>query len=253
MEIEYEKISCENLEDIDLCFKPGINCVIGSGASLMLSVLTCSINYEGVVKIGGKICKNIKDFAKSVSYVPESPEELLFNKTVLKEFRVNKSITRLEIDSILKLIGFDSNILDMDPFDLSSGEKRKLSIGLALTSLKKIIVLNNPSMGIDASGEKNLIKLIRELKRNGMNIIIFSNDVEFVHKVADSVYVITDKVLALGSKYDVFKQCDLLRANKIPIPEIMEFSDYVLKNKNIRLGYRDDTSDLMKDVYRSVG
>jgi len=96
-----------------------------------------------------------------------------------------------------------------------------------------------------------MVKKIKKIKKEfNKPIIITSNDTESIHKVSDYIYVIDKEIIIEGNKYDVFKEKKLLNKHGIVIPKIMEFSSEVLDKKKIKMGYRDDINDLIKDIYR---
>lgn len=251
MEIKLVNTSYKNtLENINIGFKKGINSIIGKNKTLILDILSGLIKDKGQIKIDSKVIS--KDLNKYVSYVLEFPEEQFFNNTVLEELKCGKKITDEEIENVLTIVGLNKELLELNPFNLSSGEKRKLGIASILLDDKDIILFNEPTIGLDNIGIESIIKLFRDLKSKGKIVIIASSNIEFVHKVSDYIYLIEENVVLEGTKYEVLKSTDNLISRGIELPQIITFSNLVLKEKNIKIGYRDDIKDLIKDIYRYV-
>ena len=165
-------------------------------------------------------------------------------------YRTNEKDKR--VSDALKMVGLDDSYLERDPFKLSNGEQRKVAIASILVFNPKIIVFDEPTIGLDYDSKKNLIKLIRMLKtRYSKTIIIISHDIDFIHSISDYV-ILLDKgnLILTGNKYDILANPSALEYYNLPMPKVVEFSYKVLKNKGIKMGYRDDINDLLKDIYR---
>ena len=156
------------------------------------------------------------------------------------------------IINVLLMVGIDSNLIDDKISSLSLSDKRLLSLACALIYNPNLILMDNFTEELDDFNKNKVVKLIKMLKvRFNKTFIIASNDIEFVHKVADEVFVINDgKVILKGTKYDVFKKEEQLKKIGLSVPKIVKFENLTLKKKNIRLGFRDEINDLIKDIYR---
>lgn len=257
------------LSNIDLKIKKnminGITGPSGSGKTTLIEMINALISpTNGNIKVGNKIIskknkiKDINNFRYKIGLVFQNPEEQFFCNTVKKEIEYgikyfNKDIENVEkhiIDSLI-MVGLDDSYLERDSFSLSGGEKRKVAIASILAFNPKVIILDEPTIGLDDKSKNNLIKIIRFLKtRYHKTIIIVSHDTDLLHKVSDYVYVLNNGELVLeGNKYDVFTNKNLKKYG-IKTPKIIEFEQLARDKKNIRLLYRDDIKDLMKDVYR---
>ena len=268
MEIRYDNVSYVYnpktalkkvaLKDINLTIQDGkINALIGtsgSGKTTLVELLNSIL-----VPTKGKVIVDKDTWRRKVGIVFQFPEEQFFNLTVKKElefgllsfnYRTNEIDKR--VSDALKMVGLDDSYLDRDPFKLSNGEQRKVAIASILIVNPKIIVFDEPTIGLDYESKKNFIKLIRMLKnRYNKTIIIISHDIDFIHNISDYV-ILLDKgnLILTGNKYDILGNPDVLKEYNLPIPKVVEFSYKVLKNKGIKMGYRDDVNDLLKDIYR---
>lgn len=243
----------------------GITGKSGSGKTA-LAHLMCGINIpsSGKIMVGDIIInkKNIFDERKlknKIGYIAQNSESQLFNKTVREELTyslkfLGKSVLESKIIEVLNLVGLDETYIDANPLLLSNGEMRKLSIAATLILDTDIIIFDEPTKGLDSKSSKAIRRLIKNLKNNfGKTVIVISRDVEFIHAICDEVIIMNaGKVLVWGNKYDVFKSVDLLKSYNLPIPKTIEFSTVVLDKKNIKIGYRDEINDLLKDIYRYV-
>lgn len=205
--------------------------------------------------------KNINKLRKKIGYIFQFPEEQFFNLTVkkeiefgLKNFRYRTDELDKHISAALKMVGLDDTYLDRDPFKLSNGEKRKVAIASILAYNPKVIIFDEPTIGLDYDSKTNLIKIIRMLKtRYNKTIIIISHDVDFIHLISDHVILLDNgSIIASGDKYQILTDQSLLDIYHLPMPKVIEFSNKVFRSKGIKMGYRDDINDLLKDIYRYV-
>lgn len=250
LSFEYKKINyCPKkiFENLNLKTKENICCFIGPngcGKTTLMDVISGNLkDYSGTIKIN----------EKSIGYVKDTPEfitnticEELQNSMV--EHKYNGSIKR--INDVLLMVNLQKD-MNAKISSLTYCEKKLLSLACELIYNPNLLIIDSLTEGLDDSSKKNIIKILLILKkRYNKKIIIASNDIEFVHKIADRVFVIYDgKIVLEGSKYDVFKS-DLYKY-KLDIPNIIKFEQLVLEKKNIRLGYRDEINDLIKDIYRN--
>ena len=259
VDFTYEKINYEKkevLKNISMKFEAGkITSIIGKSGSGKTTLLELIDNI--IVPTKGEII--IEDVNK-IGFLFQFPEEQFFNQTVKKELEVilklsdyKKDINK-RIHDVLEMVNLSEDYLNKNPFNLSSGEKRKLALASVLILNPKIILLDEPTIGLDDKDKNEMIKLIRMLKnRYNKTIIIASHDMNFIHKITDYIYVLDNKKIIMeGDKYTIFKQEEKLNKIKIKVPNLISFSNKVLKTKKIKIGYRDDINDLIKDIYRYV-
>lgn len=266
----YKNTKNEVLKNITCSIKSGeITCIIGKNGSGKTTLLELISNLrtptEGTITYDNftisKTSEIInKDFWFEVSYNTNNLENFLDttikdNFTLrLKQYNYNNLKIKERILNSLKMLGLDESYLDRNILELSSGEKIRVEISYSLLLNPKIIILDNPTITLDEEGIKTLIKILKTLKRRyNKTIIIGTNDIEFVHKIADEIFVLNKGQIVLkGDKYEIFKQEDKLKKYGIIPPKTILFSNKVLKEKNIKIGYRDEINDLIKDIYRYV-
>ena len=258
------------LKDINLVIQEGkVNALIGTSGSgkttLIQLINSLLVPTKGKVTVDEDVIgnkghvKNINALRRKVGIVFQFPEEQFFNLTVKKEiefgllsfnYRTNEIDKR--VSDSLRMVGLDDSYLERDPFKLSNGEQRKVAIASILVFNPKVIVFDEPTIGLDYDSKKNLVKLIRMLKnRYNKTIIIISHDIDFIHAISDYVILLDNgKLITSGNKYDILANPEALEYFNIPMPKIVEFSYKALKDKGIKMGYRDDVNDLLKDIYR---
>jgi len=259
------------LSNVNIEFKKDmINGIVGksgSGKTTLIELINALIiPTKGTIKVGNRIInpkgkiKNVNDMRYKIGLVFQFPEEQFFCKTVKKEiefgmkyFKKNTKDNDKHISDALKMVGLDETYLDRNPFGLSSGEMRKVAIASILAFNPSVIILDEPTIGLDNASKENLIKIIRMLKtRYHKTIIIVSHDTDLLLKITDYILVLDKgKVVLEGNKYEVFSNYKLEEYG-VKRPKIIAFEKLVFDKKGIKLGYRDELNDLMKDVYRHV-
>lgn len=247
----FDKFSC--------CLSSGIiNAVIGAtgtGKSTMLDLIDGLIECDnGYIKIGSYKNNSIR---RSIGYLFQFPEDQIFNSNVYTEIEFGLKCFKCDdIDSkireSIKLVGLDESYLSLNPYKLSNGERRKVAFASILAYDPDILILDEPTVGLDNKSKSDLIKLLRVLKKDyGKTIIIVSHDMNFLLKFVDYVYLLRNGSIFLeGDKYSVLSNEDAMTECGLCVPNILCFSNLVLKKKNIKIGYRDEINDLIKDVYR---
>ena len=152
----------------------------------------------------------------------------------------------------LNLLGLSEEFLKNDIKVLSDGNKSLLNILITLIVPNDILLYDEPTIYLDYKNKKRFIRLMKNLANNyNKTIIVASRDTELIHKLCNQVIVLDKgKVIKTGTKYEVFTDTKTLTEYEIPMPNVIKFSNIVLKEKNIKMGYRDEINDLLKDIYR---
>jgi energy-coupling factor transport system ATP-binding protein len=228
----------------------------GSGKSTMLDLMDGLISCDhGYVKIGSY---NVSDkVRKNIGYLFQFPEEQIFNSSVYMEIEFglkcfNCSDIDEKIRKSIKFVGLDESYLSLNPYKLSHGDMRKVALASVLAYDPDILILDEPTVGLDNKSKNDLIKLLKSLKNEyGKTIIIVSHDINFLLKFVDYVYLMKDGCIYLeGNKFDVFSNEDAMNTCGLIVPNLLHFSNLVFEKKGIKIGYRDEINDLIKDVYR---
>ncbi len=215
----------------------------------------------GKITISNIPLDNIEELQFNVGYVYQLAENQFFCESVKDEigFELNRFSYRKKeydkhISDALKMVGLSDEYLNRDPFSLSSGEKQKVALASILSINPEIIILDEPTNGLDYQDKLNLVRLLKKIKRRyKKTIIIISCDVEFVHLLADYVFVIDKGRLILkGDKYAAFSNMTILKKCGLVAPQIVTFKAQTLQRKKIKLVDRDDINDLIKDILRNI-
>lgn len=267
VDYEYKKINYkgkEVLKGVNITFQEGqINALVGSGKTTLLHLIVGMLKpTSGNLFVDQKriTSNNHSDILFDIGILYQNPEEYFSEEIVskelenqLKRYQYHLKEKNERILSSLIMVGLDESFLNRKISDLSSSEKRRVSLASALILNPKFLILDDPTTNMDREFKKMLIKLLRMLKkRYKKTIVIASNDTDFLLQISDYVYVLADQKIVLeGNKIDVFKMESFLHKYHISIPKIIHFENLVLKKKNIKIGYRDDINDLIKDIYRN--
>ena len=156
-----------------------------------------------------------------------------------------------KLNELLDLFGLDNEILYRSYREISKSEYNKICIIICLLDNKPILLLENPTDGLDIKSKKSLIKILKREKRNNKIIFVTSTDSEFLFSVSNVIiYRDKNKYVINDNKYNFFGNKRLLKDLDIEQPNIMNFYDEVKKNKKVRLLNRDNINDLIKEIYR---
>ena len=237
----------------------------GSGKSTLIQTLNgLLIPTEGEVNVGEfKITpkknknKNIKKLRKSLAIVFQFPEYQLFEETVekdvafgLRNYGVKQEEAIKEAHEALKIVGIDESFYKRSPFELSGGEKRRVAIAGIIALKPDILVLDEPTAGLDPEGSQIILNLIKKFNESGKTIILVTHDMNLVLNHSDNVVVINDGHIAFsGTPSDLFAQ-DVSKYS-IEVPELYKFC-LLLKSKGVDLDITKvrTIEDLMSQLRR---
>lgn len=258
----------EALKDINLYFDSGkihgIIGPIGSGKSTMLELMNgITKPTKGEVIVGNyelnKKNFNFNKFRNDVGLVYQFPEKQFFCSTVAEEVSFSKKVLdpksknlKNKVIKVLKMVGLDETYLKRSPNSLNGGEKRRVAIASVLISNPKLIIMDEPTIGLDNKGKKRLVKLLKSLRDNyKKTIIIVTHDVDMLYEIVDNVIVLNDgRVIKEGNKINVFADVDYLDKYNTPVPNIIRFEKMIYDKTGIDLGYCADMNSLVRKIVR---
>lgn len=195
----YEKGGNDILSGTNLSIKKGEHfCILGgngSGKTTTLKILAGLLKpYRGKVIIDNNKMtkKTTADFNRlGVAMLPQNPESVFLKSRVIDDYTelckikgIEKSDYEDKINSVAEKLGI-KDLLENHPYDLSGGEIQKCALGKVLISEPKILLLDEPTKGVDAYSKIALSKILQEIKSGGVTIITVTHDVEFASIVAD--------------------------------------------------------------------
>lgn len=195
----YEKGGNDILSGTNLSIKKGEHfCILGgngSGKTTTLKILAGLLKpYRGKVIIDNNKMtkKTTADFNRlGVAMLPQNPESVFLKSRVIDDYTelckikgIEKSTYEDKINSVAEKLGI-KDLLENHPYDLSGGEIQKCALGKVLISEPKILLLDEPTKGVDAYSKIALSKILQEIKSDGVTIITVTHDVEFASIVAD--------------------------------------------------------------------
>ena len=260
--IALNNINCE-IEDGEFIALIGHT---GSGKSTfiqhlngLLSPTSGNIIVDGV-NIADKKVK-LSDIRKKVGLVFQYPEYQLFEETIEKDIEYgprNLGISEEEISKRVKksmeMVGLDHETYkDKSPFDLSGGQKRRVAIAGVIAMEPKVLILDEPTAGLDPKGREDILAQIRLLhKEYGMTIIMVSHSMEDVAKIADRVIVMNSGEIVLDGKIaEVFKEVETLEKIGLAVPQVT-YLIRELRNKGFNISEEIFTISQAKEALLEI-
>ena len=231
------------LSDVSLSIEDGSYTAIightGSGKSTILQLLNgLLVPTEGSVRVFDTLItptsvnKQIRQIRKQVGLVFQFAENQIFEETVLKDVAFgpqNFGVSVEEAEAIarekLALVGIDESLFERSPFELSGGQMRRVAIAGILAMDPSILVLDEPTAGLDPIGRKELMALFKKLHQDGITIVLVTHLMDDVAEFADQVYVMEKGKLVKGGKPGlVFQNLEFMEDIQLGVPKITRFA-----------------------------
>jgi len=259
------------LEEVDLKITQGefVGLIgpTGSGKTTLAQLLDGLLfASSGLIRVEGLEIKEkvsyLKRIRQKVGLVFQFPEKQLFEETVYGDIAFgpkNLGLEKEKIDSrvrkSLEVVGLDFDAFaQRSPFSLSSGEQRRVAIAGILAFEPNILILDEPTAGLDFDGVCRIKKLLLELNEKGVTIILISHNLEVVAEVCKRIiYLKEGKILFDGSKAEFFNQIEKLQEEEIEMPDTVKLLQGL---RNAGFEIRDDlyeTEEIIEELYSIFG
>ena len=230
------------LSDVSLTIEDGSYTALightGSGKSTILQLLNgLLVPSQGSVRVFDTLItstsknKDIRQIRKQVGLVFQFAENQIFEETILKDVAFgpqNFGVSEEDAEQIarekLALVGIDESLFNRSPFELSGGQMRRVAIAGILAMEPAILVLDEPTAGLDPLGRKELMNLFKKLHQSGMTIVLVTHLMDDVAEYANQVYVMEKGCLVKGGKpSDVFQDVVFMEEVQLGVPKITAF------------------------------
>jgi len=222
------------------------------------SVTIYGIKIENDTKKKGKV--KLNPLRQRVGLVFQFPEYQLFEETVLKDiifgpknFGVSTEDAVKRAKEVIKHVGLDEEYLKRSPFNLSGGEKKRVSIAGILAMEPDILVLDEPTSGLDPKGRDDLLKLFMDIHTKlNKTVIIITHDMNTVYKYASRVLVMNSGSLVYDGKPSKLFSIDNIEKWNLDIPDIISITRQLEEKLDIKFNSQPKTIEdlflLVKEV-----
>ncbi|MDF2557829.1 MAG: cbiO [Bacillales bacterium] len=231
------------LKDIDLNISKGKFIAIigstGSGKSTIIQHLNGLLfPTEGTVTVGDHYIqsneknKNLKTLRQKVGVVFQFPEQQLFEETIEKDIcfgPINFGVSKEEAESLaaywIEKVGLGIHFLKTSPFECSGGQMRRAAIAGILAMEPEILVLDEPTAGLDPKGSQEMMNMFSEIhKERDITTILVTHSMEDAVKYADEIVVMANgKIVKVGTPEEIFSNEEFLKQNGLEFPKIVQF------------------------------
>ena len=244
----------------------GLICHTGSGKTTFLQLIAGLIKpTSGTVYIDGDDIYakgyDLHSIRSKIGIVFQYPEHQLFEETIFKDVAygptnlgVEKSEVEERVKEALELVGMSDKSYMQSPFELSGGQKRRVAIAGVLAMKPKILILDEPTAGLDPAGRTEILDLVSRLcKEGGMTIILVSHSMEDVAKYADRILVLNEGKIAVDAPPKrVFTLRTQLESYGLSLPQVTKAMDEL---KKIGIPVRNDVitvEDAVEEILAAV-
>ncbi|HSP22477.1 MAG TPA: energy-coupling factor ABC transporter ATP-binding protein [Planococcus sp. (in: firmicutes)] len=241
----------------------------GSGKSTVLQHLNALLKpTEGTVMIGerkieaGTKAKNLRDIRRQVGIVFQFPEQQLFDETVLKDIMfgpLNYGVPEEEASrrahELVQQLGLPEDVLEKSPFDLSGGQMRRVAIAGVLAMEPDVLVLDEPTAGLDPRGRREIMDLFYRLHvEKGLTTVLVTHSMEDAARYADQIAIMHGgKCVETGEPVDIFSNEEQLHDYRLEPPRPVRLQRQFEEKMGIKLDGISLTEEaLAKNIARAL-
>lgn len=207
--------------------------------------------------------KNMKELRSRVGVVFQYPEHQLFEETVKKDiafgpenFAVAKEEIERRIKQITPAVGLSEELLERSPFELSGGQMRRVAIAGVLAVKPEVLVLDEPTAGLDPRGQKEMMEMFYHLHQDqGLTTILVTHSMEDAVKYADHVIILNKGTKYMeGKPEEVFTQKEALNKVQLDVPEMVQFLNLFQTKLGKEIPFeRQSIKDVAQSIQRIIG
>ena len=210
----------------------------GSGKSTLIQHINalllptqCKVQVNDFTIEATNVPKGLKQLKKMAGLVFQFPEYQLFEDTIEKDiifgpknFGIDEQQAKEAARKVIKAVGLDESYLQKSPFDLSGGQKRRVAIAGILVMDPDVLVLDEPTAGLDPQGAKEMMDLFKTLNNQGKTVVIVTHDMNHVLNYCDFAVVMNKgEIVKKGTVDEIFKDASYLENLSIDLPVITHF------------------------------
>lgn len=241
--------------DINLSFPSGGYYAIightGSGKSTVIQHLNALLQpTSGSVRVGNftissaKKERKLKPLRKKVGVVFQFPEHQLFEETVEKDicfgplnFGIAEETAKKKARDAIGMVGLSDELLDKSPFELSGGQMRRVAIAGVLAMEPEVLVLDEPTAGLDPKGQQELMDMVYKLhKEQNLTVILVTHNMEDAAQYADEVIVMHKGTVFLqGKPEEVFSEAERLEDIGVSLPISLQYKQLIEQRFHLKM------------------
>lgn len=203
--------------------------------------------------------KELLQIRQKVGIVFQNPDDQLFAPTVIEDVAfgpMNLGLSDEEVDErveeALEMVGM-SGLGKKAPHHLSGGQKKRAAIAGILAMRPEIMVLDEPTTGLDPKGVEQVMEILYMLNREAMSIVIASHDVEMVTQFADKIFVLHDgEIIGQGPTEEIFNDYETLKRSHLRPPKSAELL-YMLKNNGFPVNVKLSVDEACHEILHALG